>query len=235
MIENPVFIYSMAPRGSSSVRNFFEAGPLHELLEKPGELRRSGWDLNTRDYAKIVKGEYLELRNGERKVIRLYEDGSLLVRASAHADFLGWGRGDAEFKRTPRLNPVAVIEFTYNFTNLCAKLMEFLQPAPRTIEIRVEIKNAFFGDSKLYMIPYGTGTYAWHFDDPQFQAPEASMVRQIDVSTEELASKPGVVAYSLVQKIYTWFGISTDKIPYISAEPDGKRFVDPQKIITSKP
>ncbi|HVH69538.1 MAG TPA: hypothetical protein VNB49_00310, partial [Candidatus Dormibacteraeota bacterium] len=131
-------------------------------------------------------------------------------------------------------NPVAVTEFTYNFVSLCAKLVKFLQPLPKTVGIRVEIRNAFFDNSKLYMIPYGTGTYAWLFDDRQFEAPEASMLREIDVATEELTSRPGVVAYSLVEKIYTWFGISTDKIPYIGTEGE-RKFVDPQKIINSKP
>ena len=234
MTEQPHFVYAMVPRGPSAYKNFFEAGPVHELLEKPGELRYAGWDLNTQDQARIVKGEFLEVRSGERKLIRLYEDGSLIVRADASSSFLGWGRGDVEFKEKPRLNPVAVIEFTYNFVNLCAKLARFLDPAPKTVGMRIEIRNAFFDNSKLYMIPYGTGTYAWLFDDPQFMAPEASMLREIDVVTEELTSRPGVVAYSLVEKIYTWFGISTDKIPYVGNE-GGKKLVDPQKIITAKP
>jgi hypothetical protein len=224
----------MTPRGSSSFKSFFETGPIQDLLEKPGELRYAGWDLNTRDNAKIIKGEYLELRNGERKLIRLYEDGSLIVRASAAEEFLGWGRGDAEFRQKPRLNPVAVIEFTYNFVALCAKLVKLLEPIPKTVGIRIEIRNAFLENSKLYMIPYGTGTVAWHFDDEQYKAPEASMLREIDVSTEELMSRPDAVAYALVEKIYTWFGISTEKIPYVSADGQ-KRFVDPQKITSSKP
>lgn len=234
MTNNPHFIYAMAPRGTSSFKNFFEAGPIRELLEKPGELRYAGWDLNTLDQARIVKGEFLELRNGERKLIRLYEDGSLIVRADASESFLGWGRGEVDFKQKPRLNPVAVIEFTYNFVNLCSKLAKLLQPSPKTVGIRVEIRNAFFENSKLYMIPYGIGTYAWHFDDEQYKAQEASMVREIDVSVDELTSRPDIVAYSLVQKIYTWFGISSEKIPYVSAEGE-KKFVDPQKIISSKP
>jgi hypothetical protein len=234
MTNNPHFVYAMVPRGASSFKNFFEAGPIHELLEKPGELRYACWDLNTRDQAKIVKGEFLELKSGERKLIRLYEDGSLIVRADASESFLGWGRGEVEFKQKPRLNPVAVVEFTYNFVNLCAKLVKFLEPNPKSVGIRVEIRNAFFENSKLYMIPYGTGTYAWLFDDEQYKAPESSMVREIDVSIDELASRPGTVAYSLAEKIYTWFGISTEKIPYVSAEGD-KKFVDPQKIINSKP
>jgi hypothetical protein len=105
---------------------------------------------------------------------------------------------------------------------------------PKIVGMRVEIRSAFFESSKLYMIPYGTGTYAWLFDDEQFKAPEASMLREVDVSIEELTSRPGVVAYSLVQKVYTWFGISSEKIPYISVEGD-KKFVDPEKIINSKP
>jgi len=60
------------------------------------------------------------------------------------------------------------------------------------------------------------------------------MLREANVSTEELTSRPEAAAYSLVQKIYAWFGISSEKIPYVSADGE-KRFVDPRKIIHSKP
>jgi len=153
MTENPTFIYAMTPRGDSSFKNFFETGPVMELLENPGELRYAGWDLKTRDRARIVKGEYLEVKSGERKLIRLYEDGSLIVRAGAGADFLGWGRGDAEFGQKPRLNPVAVIEFTYNFANLCGRLVKLLEPIPKAVVLRIDIRNAFLQNSRLYMIP----------------------------------------------------------------------------------
>jgi hypothetical protein len=41
------------------------------LLENPGSLRYAGWDLETRDTARIVKGEYLEVSLGDLKTIQL--------------------------------------------------------------------------------------------------------------------------------------------------------------------
>lgn len=229
MTENPTFVYAMIPRGNSSFRNFFETGPIHELLEHPGELRYAGWDLQTRDRAKIIKGEYLEVKSRERKLVRLYEDGSLIAKVAADNSFLGWGQSDDGFKQSPRLNPVAITEFSYNFVSLGARLVKLLSPLPRTVNVRVEIRNAFFEDSKLYLLPYGTNTYEWMFNDERHHAPEKSMLREIEVSAEELISRPEVVAYVLVERIYAWFGVSAEKIPYTSSDGQ-KKFIDVEKI-----
>ena len=126
------------------------------------------------------------------------------------------------------------MEFSYNFVNLCAKFVKLLEPLPTTVTLRVEIRNAMFDDSSLYVLPYGTGTYAWLLEDQQYKAPEESMLREIVVSAEELTSRPEAIAYSVVEKIYTWFGVPTEKIPYASS--DGKKkFVDTQKIVNAKP
>jgi hypothetical protein len=61
--ERPVFLYSMTPAGKTVVKNFFEPGELAKLLENPGQIRHAGWDLNTCERARIVKGEYMEVTN----------------------------------------------------------------------------------------------------------------------------------------------------------------------------
>ena len=78
------------------VKNLFDAGSVKALLENPGSLRYAGWDLETRDTARIVKGEYLEVSLGDLKTIQLYEDGMLLARAKADEEFLAWGSRSGE-------------------------------------------------------------------------------------------------------------------------------------------
>jgi hypothetical protein len=219
----------MTPEGNPSFKNFFETGPIKELLEHPGELRYAGWDLNTRAQARIVRGEFLEVKSGGRKLIRLYEDGTLIAKVVADHTFLGWAHGEGEFEDHPRLNPVALLEFTFNFLNLAQQFFRLLDNPPRSVGLRVEIRNAFLRSSELYVIPYGTGTYEWLFDDDRYKAPENSMVREITVSAEELTSRPEFAAYTLAERIYTWFGVPSEKIPYASIE-DGRKFIDVVKI-----
>src|SRR6266849_503363 len=109
----PVFVYSMSARGTA-FKNFFEPGELKKIIENPGQFRPSGWDLITRDRARIVKGQYFEVSSAERKRIRVYQDGSVIVRVYGDEDFLSWGQNKNNFQQSPRVNTIALIEFTLN-------------------------------------------------------------------------------------------------------------------------
>jgi hypothetical protein len=229
--ESPVFVYSMVPVEKTAFKNFFEVGPLKSLLENPGELRNFGWDLTTRAQARIVKGDYLELKSAERKRLQVYEDGSFFVRGSADQDFLSWGVNETTFRNAPRLNTLALIEFSLNFCLLCSELVKLLEPQPSLIDLNVEIRNAFLGESKLSLIPYPVSSYGLHGDSRA--APEPSTKRNVRVPIEQLRNRPDVAAYSLVRQVFLWFGVAPEMIPYSSFE-NGVRFIDANKIKNSR-
>jgi len=231
--DMPVFVYSMVPLQRTSYKNFFESKPLKSLLENPGQLRYAGWDLTTNGPAKIIKGDYVELTSAERKRIQVYEDGSVFVRVSADNDYLSWGANDDTFREMPRLNTLATIEFSLNFCKLCSALTKHMQPQPREVEIRVEIRNAFFGTSKLFLVPYPVTSHAFMFADNRSVAPETSTTRRLSVVTEELQSRPNVVAFMLVRQIFLWFGVPPERIPY-STTDGNLTFIDEGKIISSR-
>jgi hypothetical protein len=231
--DTPVFLYSMVPVETTSYRKFFERGPLWEVLEKPGQLRYAGWDLTTHGQPRIVKGEYLELTSAERKRIRVYEDGSVFVRVSADQDYLSWGLNDAQFKEMPRLNTLAVIEFTLNFCKFCSGLVVHMDPEPSQVELTIEIRNAFLGESKLFLIPHAVSTNWFRYTDDRHSAPAPSANRRIRVPIEQLKSRPDVVAFLLTQRLFLWFGLTPDRIPYASADGDLK-FIDELQIKTSR-
>ena len=231
--EMPIFIYSMVPLQTTSYKNFFEVGPLRSLLEKPGQLRYAGWDLTTNGPAKIIKGDYIELTSAERKRIQVYEDGSVFVRVSADNDYLSWGVNESNFREAPRLNTLAVIEFSLNFCRLCSALTKFMEPQPPEVEMKVEIRNAFFDQSKLFLIPHPVSTHWFLYTDDRCVAPEPSTTRRLSVPTELLQSRPDVVAFLLVRLIFLWFGASPDMIPYSSSEHDLK-FIDENMIRNSR-
>jgi hypothetical protein len=232
--ELPVFIYSMVPVGTTAYRNFFDVGPLKSFLESPGQLRSSGWDLATRGKARIMKGEYLELTSAERKRIQLYEDGSLFVRVSADQEYLSWGLNEATFRQMPRLNTLAVIEFTLNFCKLCSGLVKYMDPEPSQVLLKIEIRDAFFADSKLFLIPHPVSTNWFRFTEDKHIAQEPFTTRRIPVPIEQLKSRPDVVAFLLIRQIFLWFGAPEEKIPYASAEGNLK-FIDENQIINSRP
>jgi hypothetical protein len=231
--QRPVFVYSMTPRVRTSYKHFFELAPLKALLENPGQLRGSGWDLLTYDKARIVKGEYLELTSADRKRIQVYEDGSVLVRVAGDEDFMSWGQNTKNFDEAPRLNTLALIEFTFNFCKLCSGLVHYMEPEPSEVDLKVEVRNAFFGESKLFLIPHPVSSRAFAFTDDRHVAPESSGTRKLQVSTEQLKSRPDIVAFLLVRQIFYWFGVNTETIPYTSTA-NGATFIDENLIINSR-
>ena len=228
MIDQPVFIFAAIPKERTRFKDFFADGPVKTLLEKPGELRYAGWDLQTLDQARIVKGEYLEVRNGDRKILDLYEDGTFLARALATDDFLGHGSPEKAIPNI-RVNSLALIEFSYSFVRFYAQAIEFLEPKPTQVVFGITLENAK-SDTPLYMLAYGVNSSEWSAPTKEYPAPEGSMKRQVDVSTSDLQSQPERIAYVLVEKVYTWFGLAPDKIPYVTSR-DGNRMLDIAAIV----
>jgi hypothetical protein len=157
----------------------------------------------------------------------------ILVRVASDQEYLSWGMNEANFRLTPRLNTLAVIEFSLNFCKLCSSLVKYMDPEPSQIDLKIDIRNAFFGESKLFLIPHPVSTNWFSFSDDKRPAPESSTKRQIRVPTEQLKSRPDVVAFLLVRQIFLWFGVAAEMIPYVSAEGNLK-FVDEDKIRNSR-
>jgi len=232
--DRPVFVYSMVPHGRTAYKQFFEPGNLKKVIENPGQLRPNGWDLTTRDRARIIDGKYLQVSSAERKRIRVYEDGSVFVRVPGDEDFLSWGQNTSNFQQAPRLNTLALIEFTFNFCKFCSQLVEFLEPQPSEVKLKVEIRNAFIGQEKLFLIPYHVSTWTFAVTDSRHPAREPSMVRRVTVPTNELLTTPNFAAYMLVRQIFYWFGVENEDLPYTSTASNGLRFVDQDLIIHSR-
>ena len=149
----PVFIFSMMPRYATSFKDFFESTRLRSALETPGQIRPSGWDLNTHGRAQIVKGEYLEVKSAERKRIQVYEDGSIFARVPGDQEFLGWGVNDETFNAMPRLNTLSLVEFTLNFCNLCSALIKFMQTDHLTLNSLLRLRMPSLTHPSSFLFP----------------------------------------------------------------------------------
>jgi len=226
-MATPVYVLTAMPTEEARLKDFFDSGPqsIMELLEKPPTFRWAGFDLRTLDQAKIVRGEYLEVRVGSRKVIQLYPDGTLIYRAAADSSFLGWGREEEDFAEKPRLNPVAVIETTTAFVHFFRSLIPRFEKLPREIIFRLELRDAQVNGAKLYLTPYMVNSAAWLFEDERYDIREANVVDEVTVETDKIWEQPDTVAYVLVQKFYLFFNVPSDKIPYV-VDRDGRKAID---------
>lgn len=222
--KRPVFVFTARPKEKAKLPGLFGDGPIQRLLEEPGGLRHAGWDLRTNGQAQIVKGEYLEASLGD-KTVRLYEDGMLFARVPGDEDYLGWAATDSPttpFASKPRLNPLSLLEFTFNFVDFYLRISEHLVPAAKTYTLHVSIRNAKVGEKMLYMNPYGLNTIERLSNRNQYPAPGDAGDISTDVDAHTLQGQPSRAAYLLVERIYLWFGVPPSKIPYTVGETENK-------------
>jgi hypothetical protein len=223
MSKVPHFVYTARPTTRVRLKGLFEAGLLKEVLEKPQVLRANGWTMETQQEARIVKGEYLEIVLGDWKTIQLYEDGMLLAKVKADADFLAWGsRGDEGFEKHPRLNPLALIEFTYSFVDVFSRVLEHAEPQHIDCVLQVNIQHAIRVSGPLYLNPYGLETWAHKLDETRHTAPEDSAEIAVQMTAASIRANASRAAYQFVEKIYLWFGVPVDRIPYTMGAGDEK-------------
>jgi hypothetical protein len=129
---------------------------------------------------------------------------------------------------------IAIIEFTYNFVRFCAELLNHMIPLPESVNFKIELRNAFLDDAKLYLTPYSVASHAFMFGTERHEAEEESMQKHLEIATRDLAESPAAISYLLVRLIYSWFGITAEKIPYVTRRADGMSFVDEELIKTAR-
>jgi hypothetical protein len=229
-IKSPLFILGAAPSNKVEIPNFFqEDSSFYKLLEKPPYLRYMGWNLLTLDHPKIVDGQCWEVRNGDRKTIRLYRDGSFVAVAYADNTFLGWGQSEEDFLKHPRLNTLAIIEYVYEFVELYKNLLQNI-PMSKEIRMDVSIKNSKVNEQFLFLIPQKIDNpfYFAAFDGGTISGDfTATVVIQRNGETQY---ETKYVAYKILSEVFTRFGIAADKIPYTDVDDQGMRFIDTKQF-----
>jgi hypothetical protein len=224
-MDRPVYALAAAPSEPVVLRDFFESGPnsIMTLLEHPPAFRSSGWDLSTATTPRIAGGEYLEAASGDEKIVRLYEDGTLLARAAADT-FLAWPLSREQFHQNPRLNTLAIVEFTTAFVYFYRRLLGKFDAPPSSIKFQITFQNADLGGKKIYVRPYPVLSTGWQFDIEDDDGPieKPNMQRDIAILASEVAEDPNAAAYTLVKELFLFFCIPPNKLPYVK-EGDPRR------------
>jgi hypothetical protein len=203
--------------------------PIYDLLKNPPYLRYAGWNLNTLDYPKIKEGKCWEVKNDDRKTIRVYRDGSLIAIGYADDSFLGWGQDHEEFIKFPLLNSLAIVEYTYEFVEFYRNILKYIKKI-KNIEFAIGIKNLqAFEIRKLYFNPSEVSDYLYAYEREKLVPATQDFYASIntDVATD-YDSK--YIAYRLLSEFLLNFNTPTDKIPYMAKDEFGKGYVDIEKI-----
>lgn len=224
--KSPLLILGAAPTSRVEIYDFFnENNSYVKLLKEPPYLRYMGWNMLTLDCPKIIDGQSWEVRNGDRKTIRFYRDGSLVAVVYLDNTFLGWGQSDADFQNNPRLNTLAVIEYVYEFVEVYRNMLINFKGV-KEVRFDVSIKNSKVGDKRLYAV-------AQKINDPFYglHGKTGSLTKDFDaqiLTTFQPDNKDSskYIAFKILTEFFGRFGISSNKIPYVSVDKENKRFVN---------
>jgi hypothetical protein len=86
--------------------------------------------------------------------------------------------------------------------------------------LQASIRNAFRAEERLYLNPYGLETLAHISDQTRYKAPEDNDDVEIQVETNVVRNHVPRAAYLFAERIYLWFGVPVDQIPYTTREGD---------------
>jgi schlafen family protein len=220
------FALAAYPDSPTMLPNVFSARPdsIAEKLTNPPALRSAGFGIRTLDTPRIIEGEFWRMRTDQRKVIDLYQDGTLIFGCAADAGFLNWAT-----KSPSRINTIVLIEVTHSFCLFYGEVLRDLSPQPENVHFRFQFGNTHpTGDcTPLFLVPYAMGTLGAAFDDNAHSTPTDTGCKDIVIRTPEFT--PGAAAYKIIEKIYLWFGFTSEFIPY-TEEIDGRKVISESAI-----
>ena len=210
--DNKALILSCVFRPQPNKVNDLFSGdsPVNQLIEKPTSFRHSGWDLQTLDRAKPVAGEYSEVANGDRKVIRVYRDGQII--AIGDSGFFGHNV-NKEPGQPYALNGLAVAEFMANFVKFAFEILGYLEISPSSLIFKVRLLNPNKEKMQLKLVRRDN-----------FPFPETVGEIYLDLADREVyvdlehEVKFEKVAYLLLAEFYYFFGRRENEFWYVNKE-----------------
>jgi hypothetical protein len=219
------FVLAAYPSERGELKTVFQTskGSIRQSLEDPPTLRQGGWSVQTLERAGIIRGELIRVCNENYKVLDLYRDGTLIFAVRADGSFLAWNTPDDQ----QRLNPVALIESTYNFLRLYELVLSDLKERPLQLNLRVDLHHLHLDSVKSYLLPGRTEDWTYSLGTESHFAPSDDFAKVIEANGEHF--DPREVAFRLVKEVYLWFGLEEDKIPYTKMDTDSRK-VDPDTI-----
>jgi Arc/MetJ-type ribon-helix-helix transcriptional regulator len=214
--SKPAIILSCAYRSQpNSIKNIFTAGsPAMKLVEQPPKIRNMGWDLDTLDRARPIAGNYLEVKNGERKLLRLYRDGQHTF--SAGMDFFGHGvNRDREV--LSNFNLLSIAELITNFVSFSRAMSENLEKSSTSSIFTIIVSNPqperHTDNKKALRLSAYDGMFTDDAGELNLEWAERNIVIKVDdnLSIER-------VAYLIYSEFCYFFGVRSDELWYVNKD-----------------
>lgn len=223
-LERACILYASYPAEETQVSGLFDAtGPAVDVLEHPPELRRNGFVLADAGPGSsvIVRGELRRRLYQGHVLLELWRDGVLIGVAPADEDFLLWAS-----RGRNTINPLVLAESGFVFVETAKRALQVMEPRPT--EMWFEIHLSFLpGASMPTLAPGPLASMRWQVGAGAAAAPASAFDAAVRHSSE---TETGVIALDLVSRIYNWFGLPTNTVPYGETVNDRATLVPAQLV-----
>lgn len=210
----PYFVLAASTPPGNRVRGFHQddGNAPCRILDHVEPFRYAGFDVSTGDYAKLVD-DHWEVRSSDRKLLELFQDGTLLFRVRADEEFLGWGGQNLGVKGW--INPVSAVESHTSFVHLYRRLVPYFAREPEVVTFSLVLKDAVQGEARLFLTDYYP-LGIQHVNNPRrYVVHSADASSEMTTTPSAITDKPNVVAYQLLQHFYDLFDADPAIIPFV--------------------
>ncbi|MBI2360557.1 MAG: ATP-binding protein [Deltaproteobacteria bacterium] len=210
--DKPALLLAAVPRTPASIGEIFESrsAPAVQLLDRPPELRTSGFDLDTGGPSRIVAGALRRSVLPECKVLDLYPDGTLIFATRGDGDGLCWGRANRQTS-WPLINQLVLAETALLFVELAYRLYAGHLTTGTLVDLHLRILRLRHGTQTARLEAGTLGSSR----DVRVAADESGLFEaQLQFGTDP----PEVAALRLIAKVYNWFTFESDRIPYTNPD-----------------
>ena len=216
-MKTPFYIISASVPPGNRVLRFHGTGndSASHLLANIHQFRYASFDVAIPGYPQPGPDNSLELRWDNRKILRLYQDGTLIFRVRADSNFLGWGIKPHEFEEFPRLNPVPVVEVNTSFIHLYRSVFGCLKNVADTIYFQLSLHDGTWPNGRLFMTEYFPNPIIdWGMVN-RWEIQMDPAEEEEEVSRTDLVDAPNRAAYLIVRTFTSMFDLPEDKIPFV--------------------
>ncbi len=199
------------------------------LLTRIPRFRWASFDLSMVSPPAPGPEDSIEVRSGERKLLRLFQDGTMLFRARADHDFLGWGIEPQAFERFPRLNPLAVVEVHASFMHAYRLVLQQLKTTPDTIFIKLVLRDSAWDEKRLFLTQYFETSMIDWATVRRYPVQMDPAKDEIEIPALELLQTPNRAGFRALAAFASFFDMPPEDIPF-SRETDLGREIDVDRI-----
>jgi hypothetical protein len=182
----------------------------YKAISEPPVYRQMGFDLNPHTPVQYVRGELMRRVSG-RKVLELWQDGTLIFIGTNDEDFLGWAvkrKGENLY-----INNYVLTEVISLFLVLTIQILTSVEEPSE----RVRVSFGFTREKA----EGATYELSHHPVSRQFGSLQGRKVpaenKIFSINFELKDAIPEVEALKLLKEIYHWFGITDEQIPYVDS------------------